>query len=88
MNSERQFLACVTVEHHRIIDVNVRWFILWFFCDGNRKEERVVFPFYCKWRGKIVAQNDAMSTDMPGCRICNTICTLIGSAIHCVFVIL
>ena len=32
----------------------------------------------------MVAQNDAMSTDMSGSRICSTMCALIGSAIHCV----
>ena len=33
-----------------------------------------------------MAQNDAMSADMSGSRICSTLCALIESA-HCVFVI-
>ena len=33
-----------------------------------------------------MAQNDAMSTDMSGSRICSTLCALIGSA-HWAFVI-
>ena len=35
----------------------------------------------------MVAQNDAMSVDMSGSCICSTLCALIGSAVHCVFVI-
>ena len=35
----------------------------------------------------MVAQNDAMSADMSGSRICSTICALIRSAVHCVFVV-
>ena len=35
----------------------------------------------------MVAQNDAINTDMSVSRICITLCALIGSAVHCVFVI-
>ena len=45
-----------------------------------------MFSFYCKQCCKMVAQNDAMSTDMSGSHICSTMCALIGSAIH-VFVV-
>ena len=57
---------------------------LYLFCDGNQREGKVVFSFYCIQCWKMVAQDDAMSTDMSGCRICSTICALIGSAVHCV----
>ena len=60
---------------------------LYLFCDGNQREGKVVFSFYCIQCWKMVAQDDAMITDKSGSRICSTMCALIGSAVHCVFVI-